>query len=101
MKYLLIILLFIACKKEQTESLYATFYTGKYSDKTMLYVDNVYRGEITKISDKPLCGDNINDKVITLELSEGKHTYMLASDSKLGTEVQFNVISKCQIVLVK
>jgi len=100
-KYLLIILLLISCKKEKIESTYTTFYINQNLLRDRLYVDGEFKGILTPINVIPICGDNIKDRVITIYLREGSHTYSIEKDSILKNVRKFTTEGKCKTILAR
>lgn len=101
MKYLLVIILFISCKKHQDSSVYVTFYKSTLTTRQMLFVNRKYMGILTPISSVPVCGDNVSNKVITVYIPEGDNIYYLTDDSTEKAVRKINVSGHCQTIEAK
>lgn len=97
-KLIYIMLLFVACKKESDKEGDITFYQTYYSElngKCDLYVDEINRGKMVKISQMPVCGDNVYQKIITIRLGTGQHTCQI-KNGLASPIIKFDVSKGCK-----
>lgn len=104
MKYLLIILLFISCKKEEgLKEGKITFYQTGFTSYTRLYVDGEKIGDLYKSNQMPVCGDKVVYKYITITLKAGVHHEYYLADQFGNHSVKRKLLieSDCKQVEVK
>lgn len=102
MKYtihILLLITFLGCKKEPQKST-VTFYQLNCGGNPTLYVDDVKKGYLRSTVQQPVCGDKVQNRIITIELDLGEHTFKLDDGRNTYNRLYFNASDKCQTVRV-
>jgi hypothetical protein len=94
------ITLIAGCKKDTKKGL-ITFYQTKYKDCELI-VDGENKGHLYKSLQMPVCGDNVTNRVQSVELSYGEHRYWLEEfGAKISPSYNLNVQKTCNQQEVK
>lgn len=99
MKHLLIIIALItlvSCSKEKQYGDVTFYNIDCHVINPTLYVDDIKVGIVRKVAQKPVCGDQVNLKIITKEFEVGEHSWLLDDGKGTYHKMYFTVTKGCQ-----
>lgn len=99
-KLILCLVVIAGCKKEKSTGR-ITFYQLTYAGSPSLYVDGNRIGTLRKITQMPVCGDNVTNSIITVDLTYGEHQFWIDDNSGSSVKYYYTVSEECKQVQVK
>jgi len=91
-----LLLLIVSCKKEPQIGSVTFYNISCNAVNPIVYVDGERVGITRKITQKPVCGDEIHLKIITKEYEVGEHYWVLDDGRGSYPKRYFVVEKKCQ-----